>query len=163
MGALSATSTCFDHVLSKVHDEEVDSAADIALCKTLALLLMKYHFMLDTDQKSATTCELWKEIRLTCHTIEMTYRCSDTKLSKSFHKRGSELLPLLLTVIAHCLQRSHEESRLAQTDMSVSNISSDATYYWSMEIKASCMVIACFASDQQPWFLWLSTAASFPH
>lgn len=147
MGALSAASTCFDHDLSEVHDEEVDAAADVALCKTLALLLMKYHFSQDTDQKSVTTCEMWKEIGLTCRTIEMIYRCSDTKLSESFHKRGSELLPLLLTVIAHCLQRSHEESRLAQTDVSVSDTSSDATYYWSMAIKASCMVIARFASD----------------
>jgi hypothetical protein len=32
--------------------------------------------------------------------------------------------------------------------MSVSDISSDATYYWSMEIKASCMIIARFASDR---------------
>jgi hypothetical protein len=42
MGALSAASTCFDHDLSEVHDEEVYAAADVALCKTLALLLMKY-------------------------------------------------------------------------------------------------------------------------
>jgi hypothetical protein len=146
MAALSAASTCFDHDLTEVHDEEIDAGADIALCKNLALLLMKHHFSQDMDQKAITMYELWKEISLTCRTIEMIYRCSDSKLSESYHKRGNELLPLILTVVAHCLQRSNEESRLAPKVASIGETTGNALNPWSTAIKASCMVIARYAS-----------------
>lgn len=140
MLATSAAATCFEHELSQVHDEEIDARADIALCKNLALLLMKHHFSQDPDQQSKTTLILWKEIAMTCSTIEMVYRCSDSKLAECFNRTGEELLPLLLTVMANCLQRSNE-------DQNTANITSgDKLDPWSTSMKASNKIIARFAT-----------------
>ena len=139
MAAVTAASSCFDHDLSAVHGEEVDAGADTALYKNLALLLMKHHFSQDADQQSRMIYDLWKEIALTCQTIEMVYRCSVSKLSYSFHRTGKELLPLLLTVMAHCLQRSIEESNTA---ISAQVGEHDDNSPWKTAILASTKIVA---------------------
>ena len=147
LAAVTAASTCFDHKLASVHDEELDAGADSALCKHLSLLLMKHHFIQDPAKgPSQMNYKLWNEISLTCATIEMIYRCELPKLGESFHRVGNELLPLLLTVMAHVLQKFQEEENQRKECSSDFDGEDDLENPWRISILAVTKIVAHYAT-----------------
>jgi len=125
LSAIVAACSEFDHNILSAHDEEIEAGADAALCKHLAFLLLKQQQLQqlaytqqhdicsnngergsNEDDKSLSDVE--SEIGYTCTALEMVFRCSSSKLAESFHLVGStELLPLLLTVMGNCVQKSN--------------------------------------------------------
>jgi hypothetical protein len=143
--AVTAASTCFDHELPSVHDEEIDAGADSALCKHLALLLMKHNFVQDPGRgASRMDLKLWKEISVTCSTIEMIYRCELLKLGESFHRVGGELLPLLLTVMAHVLQKRQEDGNAERGSSPGSQMEDE--HPWTSSILSATKIVAHYAT-----------------
>eukprot|EP00567_Pseudictyota_dubia_P000062 CAMPEP_0197465342 /NCGR_PEP_ID=MMETSP1175-20131217/64481_1 /TAXON_ID=1003142 /ORGANISM="Triceratium dubium, Strain CCMP147" /LENGTH=1388 /DNA_ID=CAMNT_0043001353 /DNA_START=200 /DNA_END=4369 /DNA_ORIENTATION=+ len=111
-----------------MHDGEIDAGADCALTKHLALLLLKERQSshqgggegggvkneegssegsprlgpLDSSgssSSSAQTEELCEEITNVTEALEMMYRCSAERVRESYGRVGSELLPMLMSLV----------------------------------------------------------------
>lgn len=93
----------FNHSNESIHDEEIASVADAALCRLLSHLLFKETYT-DDLQKARLDC-LPEEILRTCQLFEMIYRCSKPQITASFERVGPDLLRLLCHIIMHEIQR----------------------------------------------------------
>jgi len=112
--AIASVCESFDHNVEAYHNEEIDYGADAALCKHLALLLLKESneaqrmksnkkkFNQDdyrANSHDGTSKGYTEEISRTVEALEMVYRCSANYVSSSFTRVGLEILPLLLGII----------------------------------------------------------------
>ena len=96
----------FNHSNEAVHDEEIASLADSALCRLLSHLLFKEWYTDEFDNMpKARLSSLPEEILRTCQLFEMIYRCSKVKIAASYERVAPDMLLLLCHIIQHEISR----------------------------------------------------------
>lgn len=107
VAALRMGQRAFNHSIESIHDEEIASVADAALCRLLSHLLFKETSNIyDLGKRPKTLLKsLPEEILRTCQLFEMIYRCSKVKITASFERVGPDLLRLICHIIMHELQK----------------------------------------------------------
>ena len=104
MNALSKSFRIFNHTNEQVHDAEIASKADAALCRLLSFLMHKDSSEEDNGSANEPHAIQPDEIAYTCHIIEMIYRCSKEVMEESFQEVGREFLHKLTNILARQLQ-----------------------------------------------------------
>eukprot|EP00577_Skeletonema_sp_RCC1716_P013509 CAMPEP_0113435000 /NCGR_PEP_ID=MMETSP0013_2-20120614/35997_1 /TAXON_ID=2843 ORGANISM="Skeletonema costatum, Strain 1716" /NCGR_SAMPLE_ID=MMETSP0013_2 /ASSEMBLY_ACC=CAM_ASM_000158 /LENGTH=383 /DNA_ID=CAMNT_0000325255 /DNA_START=105 /DNA_END=1253 /DNA_ORIENTATION=- /assembly_acc=CAM_ASM_000158 len=102
--ALTVGLRAFNHSDESVHDEEIDSVADAALCRLISFLLFKEFSIDKLDSKDRLNC-LPEEILRNCQLFELIYGCSKEKITASFQRVGPDLLRLLCHIIMYEIER----------------------------------------------------------
>mmetsp|Transcript_20259 Transcript_20259/g.30383 ORF Transcript_20259/g.30383 Transcript_20259/m.30383 type:complete len:500 (-) Transcript_20259:1183-2682(-) len=102
--ALTVGLRAFNHSDESVHDEEIDSVADAALCRLLSFLLFKEFSIDKLDSEERLNC-LPEEILRNCQLFELIYGCSKEKITASFQRVGPDLLRLLCHIIMYEIER----------------------------------------------------------
>jgi len=128
--AIYTASATFDHGVKHIHDEEIISFADVALCKHLSLLLLKKRNSnlsagVMSPFSSADGGPVEEEINETMKVMEMVLRCSEDSISIAFQRIGSELIPLLLNRIQEQLEAKPEQRQEKETETEDENSQGD--------------------------------------
>lgn len=101
----------FNHSNEAIHDKEITSVADAALCRLLSHLLFKEWYTDEFDNMpKARLSSLPEEILRTCQLFEMIYRCSKVKIAASYERVGPDMLRLLCHIIMHEVSRYRASS-----------------------------------------------------
>ena len=90
----------FSHSSESIHNEEIDLAADAALCRLLSHLLLKELYVDGFDDRPKAK-SLPEEILRTCQLFEMVYHCSKAQITSSFQRLGPDLLRILCHIIMY--------------------------------------------------------------